>query len=186
MTNTLRPDAVLILIDVQVGFDDPVLGTRNNPDAEANIARLVTYWARTDRPVVRVRHVSSEPGSPLGAALPGQAFKPEVADVVPRLEIVKQVHSAFHGTPDLHAWLSAHGARQLVIAGIQTNRCVETTARVGSDLGYEVVVAIDATFTFDATTPDGDKVTADELARATAASLHPDFGTVCRTAALLA
>ncbi len=186
MTITVASDAVLVLIDVQRAFDDgSYWGRRNNPDAEANIARLVEHWAGTGRPVVRVRHVSVEPGSPLARDAPGQAYKPEVADLTPDLEIVKSVHAAFYGTPDLHHWLTARGARQLVVAGIQTNFCVETTSRVGSDLGYQVLLPIDATFTFDRTSPGGELIGADELARATATNLHEEFVTVCRTGDLV-
>ena len=47
-------------------------------------------------------------------------------------------------------WLKGGGDRQFVVAGIQTNMCVETTARMGGNLGYEVFFALDATYTFDA------------------------------------
>ncbi len=186
MTVSVAPDAVLVLIDIQRAFDDEgYWGRRNNPGAEANIARLAEHWMSTARPVVLVRHVSVQPGSPLAADAPGQAYKPEVADLAPDLEIAKSVHSAFYGAPDLHHWLSARGVGQIVVAGIQTNFCVETTSRVGSDLGYQVLLPIDATFTFDRTSPQGEPVSADELARATATNLHEEFATVCRTADLV-
>ena len=69
--------------------------------------------------------------------------------------------------------------------GITTDHCVETTARMGGDLGYDVLVVLDATHTFDRTGPDGTVVTADELARATATSLHDEFATVVSTADLV-
>jgi nicotinamidase-related amidase len=50
--------------------------------------------------------------------------------------------------------------------------CVETTARVGGNLGHRVSVALDATRTFDLAGPDGSTLTADELTRATATNLH--------------
>ncbi len=62
--------------------------------------------------------------------------------------------------------------RQIVVAGIQTNMCAETTARMGGNLGYEVLFALDATYTFDGVGPWGWTLSADELARATAVSLH--------------
>ena len=63
----------------------------------------------------------------------------------------KNVNSAFYGDPDLVEWLTAEGIRELVICGIQTNMCVETTARMAGNLGYDVTVALDATRTFDLT-----------------------------------
>ena len=162
----------LIVIDLQRGFDDPVLGPRNNPDAEANIRTLLTAWQDAGQPIVVVRHDSVHPDSPLRPGTPGNAFKPELDGITPALLFGKSVHSAFHGTVDLEKWLRDQGIEDIVVIGIQTNFCVETTSRVGGNLGFAVTVAIDATFTFDETTPDGVLVTADELARATAANLH--------------
>jgi len=164
--------AALIVIDVQQGFDDPAWGERDNPDAEANIGRLVQAWADAARPIVLVRHDSVSPGSPLAVGSPGNALKDVVAAVPHELLVTKRVNSAFHGEPDLGAWLRQRGIRQLVICGIQTNQCVETTSRVGGNLGYDVTVAIDATHTFDLEGPAGIRLSAAELARATAVNLH--------------
>jgi nicotinamidase-related amidase len=74
-----------------------------------------------------------------------------------------------------------------VLAGIQTNMCVETTARIGGNLGHSVTVAIDATFTFDLAGPDGTVLTADELTRATAVNLHGGrFARIATTKEVLA
>jgi nicotinamidase-related amidase len=185
MTMSIDSDAVLLVIDVQVGFADPGWGERNNPEAEANIARLAGAWAAAGRPIVRVRHASTRPDSPLRPDVPGFAYHQVAADLQPALEITKSVHSAFLGTPDLGEWLKARGARQLVITGIQTNRCCETTARMAGDLGYDVLFALDATYTFTERGPDGRLVTAEEFARATAANIHDNFGRVVRTRDLI-
>ncbi|MFD4422640.1 cysteine hydrolase family protein [Agromyces sp. NPDC058484] len=163
--------AALIVIDVQQGFDDPAWGERDNPDAEANIGRLITAWSDASRPIVLVRHDSRSPGSSLAPDAPGNALKDVAADAPHDLFVTKQVNSAFYGEPDLHAWLAARGIRQLVICGIQTNMCVETTARMGGNLGYDVTVSLDATHTFDLEGPGGLRLTAAELARATAVNL---------------
>jgi nicotinamidase-related amidase len=173
----INANSALILVDVQKGFDQPFFGKRNNPEAEANIARLAGAWTRAGRPIVRVRHQSTDPRSPLGG--PGDGFKDAVSDVTPALEIVKSVHSAFYGTPDLNAWLREAGIDQVVIAGIQTNRCCETTARMAADLGYDVLFALDATYTFGK-----DDLSADELSRATATNIDGQFGRVVTTADL--
>ncbi|WP_350349378.1 cysteine hydrolase family protein [Agromyces sp. G08B096] len=167
----LSPDAALVVIDVQQGFDDPVWGARDNPDAEANIARLVDAWSDASRPIVLVRHDSRSPGSPLTPGTPGNALKPVVASARHDLLVSKHVNSAFYGDPDLDGWLRARGIRELVLCGIQTNMCVETTARMGGNLGYRVVVPLDATHTFDLEGPGGLRLTAAELARATAVNL---------------
>jgi nicotinamidase-related amidase len=174
-------NTALLVVDVQRAFDDgEYWGRRNNPDCEANVAALIAAWREHGRPLVFVRHDSVEPGSPLAPGTPGNAFQ-DVVSGTPDLLVSKHVNSAFYGEPDLHAWLSERGIGSIALCGITTNHCVETTARMGANLGYDVLFAIDATHTFDRAGPDGEVVTADELARATAASLHEEFATVVRT-----
>src|SRR4051794_17754620 len=169
---------------MQLAFDDldhwSPTGRRNNPDCEANVAALIAAWRDHGRPLVYVRHDSDEDGSPLQPGRPGNAFRDFVSGT-PDLLVSKQVNSAFYGDPDLHAWLQEHGIGTLVLCGVQTNHCVETTARMGGNLGYDVLFALDATHTFDRESPDGTVMSADELARATATSLHGEFATVVRT-----
>jgi nicotinamidase-related amidase len=183
----IAKNAALIVIDVQQGFNfSRFWGVRNNPDAEANMAKLIDAWTASKRPVVLVKHTSKHPLSPLSALNPGHRLKPEVSHIVPDLEIDKSVNSAFLGKPDLHAWLQERKIKQIVLCGIQTNMCVETTARVGGNLGYDVVVPLDATHTFDLTGPDGETMTADELVRATAVNLIGGrFASVVTTAELV-
>lgn len=182
----LAPDAALIVIDVQRGFDDAAFwGTRNNPTCEANIAGLIDAWRATDRPIVFVQHDSDNRASPLHPASPGHAFKDEVTGT-PDLVVRKRVNSSFHGAPDLDAWLRGRGTGQIVICGITTNHCCETTARVGGNLGYDVLFALDATHTFDRPAPDGEVIDADTLARVTATNLHGEFATVLASRDLLA
>lgn len=178
-------NAALLVVDVQRAFDDGEhWGPRNNPDCEANVGALIAAWREHGRPLVYVRHDSVEPGSPLAPGTPGNAFH-DVVSGEPDLLVTKHVNSAFYGEPDLDAWLRERGVGTFAVCGITTNHCVETTARMGANLGYEVLFALDATHTFDRAGPDGVVVSADDLARATAASLHGEFATVVRTADLL-
>lgn len=173
--------AALVVVDAQAAFDDPWWGPRNNPSCDANIASLISAFASTGRPVVYVRHDSRNPDSPLHPKQPGNALKPYLDAHTPDLVVTKEVNSSFHGSPDLHAWLREHDISTIVIAGITTNHCCETTARVGGNLGYDVLFTLDATHTFDRVGPDGVTMTADELARTTATNLHGEFATVVTT-----
>ena len=174
----------LVVVDAQRGFENPWWGPRDNPDCDRNIAALVRAWSRHRRPLVYVRHDSESPDSPLAAGSDGNRLKAYLT-ARPDLEVTKTVNSSFHGTPDLDGWLRAGDISRIVVCGITTNHCCETTARVGGNLGYDVLFALDATHTFDRTAPDGSTVSADELARVTATNLHGEFATVVSTADLV-
>jgi nicotinamidase-related amidase len=170
----------LIVVDVQQGFDDPVWGKRNNPDCEQNIAALIEAWRSNGQPIVFVRHDSAEPGSPFTPGQRGNDFQ-DIVDGEPDLLVAKSVNSAFHGEPDLAAWLRAEGIDRVAVCGIQTNMCCETTARVAANLGFETDFVLDATHTFDLPAHGGGTIAADELSRVTASNLDPEFGRVVAT-----
>ena len=175
----------LIVVDVQKGFDDRAAwGNRNNPECEANISRLISAWRDHNWPIVFVRHDSTTPGSPLAPGTPGNVFK-DVVTGEPDLLVSKSVHSAFKGTPDLASWLNERGITGIAVCGIQTNMCCETTARDGSDLGYDMLFVLDATHTFDIVGPNHQVYRAREIARYSALTLEADFGRVVMTAELL-
>ena len=175
----------LLVVDVQRGFDNAdYWGPRDNPTCEDNIAALLSEWQQRSRPVVFVRHNSTEPASPLRPGQPGNDFKPIITGT-PDLLVTKTVNSCFHGAPDLHRWLCEQNLDAFVICGITTNHCCDTTARVGGNLGHQVLFALDATHAFDRTGPDGTRIPAADLARVTATNLHGEFATVVSTDTLL-
>ncbi|WP_338888660.1 cysteine hydrolase family protein [Rhodococcus sovatensis] len=176
----------LVVVDVQAGFDDSEFwGPRDNPACESNIEALVNFWRMNSWPIVFVQHDSDNALSPLSPSSQGHAFK-DVIEGAPDLLVRKRVNSSFYGTPDLDAWLRAEGIGQIVICGITTNHCCETTARMAGNLGYDTYFAIDATHTFDRLAPDGTTVPAATLSSITATNLHGEFATVVSTAGLLA
>jgi nicotinamidase-related amidase len=172
-----KPPAALLLIDVQQGMDDPKWGARNNPDAEREIAALLAAWRQAKWPVIHVQHMSQEPGSPLRADAPGNAFKPEAMPRAGEAVFQKTVNSAFIGTT-LEAHLRREGIDALAIVGITTDHCVSTTVRMAGNLGFEVVVVENATATFERTGPDGAWYSAEQMHRAALASLHGEFAQV--------
>jgi len=175
----------LLLIDIQQGLDDPRYGARNNPDAERRIAELLKTWRARSLPVVHVQHMSVEPTSPLRSSEPGNVFKPEARPLVGEPVFQKNVNSAFIGT-ELEAHLRERGIDSLVMIGITTDHCVSTTARMGANLGFNVVVVSDATATFERRGPDGKHYSAEVIHGAELASLHGEFATVKTTAEVLA
>lgn len=183
----IQDNAALIVVDVQEGFDDAALkGKRNNPNADRNIEALIKLWEKSRRPIVVVQHNSVSGGSVLHPSKPGNSLKSYVKAVKADLTVTKSVNSAFYGTPDLDKWLKSSDIHQVVIIGIQTNMCCETTARMAGNLGYEVIFVPDAMHTFDAVGPDGVVVTADELTRATVASLFAgEFAKIASPAEIL-
>jgi nicotinamidase-related amidase len=101
------------------------------------------------------------------------------------LDITKLRHSAFVGTP-LEVFLIENGIRRLVISGIRTEQCCETTTRHGSDLGWQVDYVTEATHTMPLTDATGKTWTDAEIKARTAAVLDGRFARVCTIAEALA
>ncbi|WP_333735122.1 isochorismatase family protein, partial [Streptomyces sp. IBSBF 3010] len=77
----IAENAALVVVDVQVGFEDEAFwGPRNNPEADGNIAGLIDTWQESGRPVVFVRHDSDKPDSPLRPGNAGNGLKPYVEE----------------------------------------------------------------------------------------------------------
>jgi nicotinamidase-related amidase len=180
----LRSNAALIIIDVQKGFDDPRWGRRNNPEAEANIAKLLDAWRRSNRPVFHVQHSSRLRDSPLSPSAAGHAIKESVAPRRGEPVIKKSVHSAFIGT-GLEKRLRRRGIRTVVVTGLTTDHCVATTARMAGNLGFDTYVVSDATATFDREGVDGKRYSAEEVHAVNLASLNQEFAKIVTTNALL-
>ena len=170
----------LILIDFQVGFENPVWGTRNNPQAEDQAQRLLQRWRETNQSVVHIRHISTTPGSPLSGS--GTAFIDRLRPATGEVVFEKQVNSAFIGT-HLESHLRGIGATDLTICGLTTPHCVSTSTRMAANLGFSVRLVADACAAFtanaDVSFDTGPAFTAEEIHRSALAHLHGEFAQVC-------
>lgn len=179
----------LILIDIQTGFDAPVLGPRNNPGAEDNAARLLAHGRKTGWDICHVFHNSNDPDSPLRGD--GMAFKPQVTPKAGEQVFEKSVHAAFIGTP-LLPHLREIGATQLVICGLTTPHCVSTTARMAGNLGFLSYVIHDACAAFAANAdagwagPDAPALSPEAMHYVALSHLHGEFAAVRSTADMIA
>ena len=177
-------NAVLLVVDIQDGFDEPILRNRNNPEAESNVARLLDAWRKSARPVMYAQHHSLDPDSPLHPSHPGVAIKEIVKPEQDEPIFVKSVNSAFIGT-DLEEVLREKGFETLVVTGFTSNHCVSTTVRMASNLGFKTYVISDATAAWDTVDHNGKTHSAETIHEISLANLHDEFATVLDTEALL-
>lgn len=181
MIETKTENTALILIDWQQGFSDlEYWGQRNNPGAEAKGARLLAHWRAKGAPVIHVRHDSTTPTSRLYPDHPGHEFIEFATPKDGEPVYGKLVNSAFIGT-SLEADLRARGINQIVCCGISTDHCVNTTTRMGANLGFEVTIVSDACYAFERKLPDGRMFGADLVHDVALASLNGEFAKVCTT-----
>jgi nicotinamidase-related amidase len=178
-------DAVLLVIDMQRGFDEAVWGRRNNPHLEERVAEVLHAWRSTGRPVFHAKHMSTSPTSPLRPGQAGNDFKSFAEPRASEPVFEKRVNSSFIGT-SLEADLRRRGYETLVIAGLTTNHCVSTTTRMAGNLGFATWLASDATAAFDRVGPDGAHYEAELVHSIALSDLHGEFATVVDTKQLLA
>jgi nicotinamidase-related amidase len=181
-------NTALVIIDVQQAIDDPRWarwGSRNNPQAEENIARLLAAWRAAQRPIVHVRHMSREPQSPYRPQQPGNEFKLQVAPLPQETIVEKSTNSAFISTT-LEADLRGAQIDTLIITGVITNNSVEATARMAGNLGFNTLVVADATATFARPDFNGVLRTADEVHAMSLANLENEYAAIVTTSGILA
>ncbi|MCS6244511.1 MAG: cysteine hydrolase [Opitutus sp.] len=170
----------LLLIDIQKGFDHPKWGVRNNPDAEKNAQKLLFHFRERRLPVFHIRHDSTEAESPLRPDRAGNEIKDIVQPIVGEEVIGKTVNSAFIGT-SLYEKLKLLGVDKLVLAGLTTPHCISTSARMGANLGFEVIVISDATAAYEWIAHDKSNVSAEDMHFYSLAALNGEFATINNT-----
>lgn len=143
----MKKQTALLVIDVQLGmFDandpvyqgDPLLATLSDLIARARAASV---------PVIYVQH-DGEGEHPLRPDRPGWPLHPAVAPAAGELVVHKHAPDSFQGT-NLQHELEAREIGHLVVVGIQTEYCVDTTCRRAYSLGYDVTLVQDAHSTWD-------------------------------------
>lgn len=177
-------NCALILIDMQQGINHPRLGRRNNPEAEQQMSALLNAWRDLARPVIHVRHFSRSPDSVFWPEQSGVEYQPAFLPQADEREMSKHIPDAFCGS-FLELWLRADGIRQVLLVGVITNNSVESTARSGGNLGFDVLVAHDACFTFDQQDFFGTLRSAEEVHAMSLANLHGEYATVLATEQIL-
>lgn len=185
MYATKNQRVALIIIDMQQGMATEKAGERNNPQAEANIQRLLATWRQSQQPVVHVRHLSRSPESPFWPGQSGVLFQPAFEPLATEHIVDKNVPDAFTHS-GLERWLHARGIHKLVIVGVSTSNSVEATVRSAGNLGFDAYVVSDATFTFAKQDYAGTYRTAEEVHAMSLANLDGEYAEIVSTEEALA
>ncbi|MEL6374457.1 MAG: cysteine hydrolase family protein [Pseudomonadota bacterium] len=181
-----RGATALLIIDVQKAFHerDARGDRRSNPAGEANIAKLLAAARAGGWPVIHVHHHSKDPASLFHPSKPGAVVQDAVAPADGERVYKKHENSAFIAT-SLEADLRDAGITTLIACGATANHCVETTTRMGGNLGFAMVYVGDAVWAYDVIGPDGRAHRADDVHSVTLANLEGEFAQVVATQSVL-
>jgi nicotinamidase-related amidase len=148
----------LVVIDVQNGMFDSDPPPYRGDELLQRIAGLLERARAAGVPVFHVQH-DGGPDDVLAKGSPGFAHHPVVAPTGGEPVIEKRHVSSFRDT-DFDARLRRAGIDRLIIAGMQTEYCVDTACRAAVGLGYKVVLVADAHSTFDSTELSAERIVA--------------------------
>ncbi len=187
-----------LIIDVQESFRQrPIWRTVSDPKIADHLVPLVQAARAAGDEVIWILH--SEPGTG-GTFDPASGFVEIMAPLAAQDHehvLTKTSHNAFT-TTNLQQLLTTRGVTEVVITGLRTEQCCETTARIASDLGYWVTFVLDGTATnpipdpaasagqsIDEMLGDPRTLTVDEIMERTRYVLAGRFAAVCSIAELL-
>ena len=167
----------LLIIDVQNDYFPGGTNELHNPyEAEKRIQELIAESRKCDRPVVYIQHINPPDDyffldGTYGAEI-SDRIRPEPGDKV----IIKHYPNSFLET-ELDSYLKGLGVTTLIVCGMMTHMCVDTTVRAAMDYGYQVKLAANACATMDLEIA-GEIIPADIVQKTFIASLEGVFATV--------
>jgi nicotinamidase-related amidase len=178
----------LIVIDVQESFRHRPYFTESGTAAYLQVQNaLIAGCEERGIPIVRVLHTDGPAQSDNPFALESGHVVPMrgLREFTPAASFLKRRHSALVGT-GLDVWFTEQGIGRLIISGIRTEQCCETTTRHASDLGWNIDYVTDATHTFDMQQPDGSPLSVADIKSRSATVLSGRFATLCTVEQALA
>jgi nicotinamidase-related amidase len=175
----------LLIIDIQNDyFPGGAMELVGASEAGAQAGKLLAGFRAKSLPVIHIQHLSIRPGATF--FLPGtkgaeihESVSPAVGEII----FQKNFPNAFRQTPLLEH-LRGAGITNLVIAGMMTHMCVDTSTRAAADHGFTCSLAQDACAT-RALTFNGVQVAAGDVQAAYLAGLNGAFAKVAPAASLV-
>lgn len=175
-------NTALLIIDIQNDYFPNGKMALNNPEQAATNAAKALSWFRQHNQdnIFHVQHLANDPA--VGFFLPnteGANIHESVAPLDSEDVTVKYAPNSFVNT-DLENKLKEKGITKLVVVGMMTHMCVDSTVRAAADLGFEVTVLEDACTTL-ALNYDGNEIPAEQVHYSYMAGLHGIFANVIST-----
>jgi nicotinamidase-related amidase len=172
--------SALIVVDVQQSFEHRPYWQAD--DADLFVQRLQQLIDRCKAAGVPVLQVFHEEETGVFARSSGLVKTLASVRIEPTEVFVKTVHSSLFGRSangtSLESWLRQNGVEHVIVTGIRTEQCCETTARHASDSGFKVTYALDATLTFPMVAKSGRTYSVADLKERTALVLQDRFANV--------
>lgn len=168
-------EIALLVIDVQESFRHrPYWSDSDVPSFIGQLEMLIDGAKSLGIPVVQIFHV--EDSGPF-SLVSGYVVPLKEISFQPDAVFYKRSHSALVGS-GLDVWLVQNGIRRVIVSGIRTEQCCETTTRHASDSGYSVDYVTDATLTFVMTDRHGRRWSPDEIKERTELVLDGRFARI--------
>ncbi|HEY8507786.1 MAG TPA: isochorismatase family protein [Steroidobacteraceae bacterium] len=174
----------LLVVDVQQSFTQrPYWSDQDAPSFLRALQGLIDRCVARGIPVVQIFHQQEDEG-PDGPFSKHSGFVRTLPQlrIEPQEVFYKDVHSALFGRnaagETLEQWLRRNGIDHVIVTGIRTEQCCETTTRHASDSGFRVTYAIDATLTFPMVAKSGRRYSVEELKERTELVLANRFAQV--------
>lgn len=165
----------LLVIDVQESFRHAPYFEESELAAYLEKQQVLIDGAKAAGiPVVQIFHVDGDRAFSKDS---GYIRALEGVRITPDITFHKHRHSAFAGT-GLEIWLTQKGINRLIVSGIRTEQCCETTTRHASDLGYSVDYVTEATLTFPMTHASGTVFSPDDIRKRTELVLAGRFARI--------
>ncbi|GAC1431575.1 MAG: cysteine hydrolase family protein [Acidobacteriaceae bacterium] len=166
---------VLLVIDAQESFRQRTYWDESEAHAfTKHLQHLIDGAKKQKIPVVQIFHVEDTGVFSLAS---GHVRALRELIITPDVVFHKRRHSALVGS-GLDVWLTEQGIQRLIISGIRSEQCCETTTRHASDLGYDVTYVTEATLTFAMTDAHGNHWSPEEIKARTELVLDGRFASV--------
>lgn len=150
--------AALLVLDLQMYFlaFDSHAFIPSAPAILPGIGKLSAAFSEAGRPVVATRHLNTPENAGMMSKWWRDLIRPQTAysgyidaiDVDKTIQLDKMQYDAFHNT-SLEELLRKQDVEQVIICGVMTHLCCETTARSAFMRGFEVFFTVDGTATYN-------------------------------------